>query len=121
MQELNRHLVTQKAEAERLLTAREADAAQLQQELTAMQQVEHSVPSMHAMHGRQNALQVDEWQMSISEAAANRYEKHDSDPTVKELLEDNRKLQVRLLHLSEPNPHPNSCLTSKVKQDSMAM
>jgi len=104
VQELNRHLVTQKAEAERLLTAREADAAQLQQEVTAMQQAEHSVPSMHAMHGTQNALRVDEWQMSIPEAVANRHEKHDSDPALKALLEDHRKLQVRSWHLSGPKP-----------------
>ncbi len=116
MQELNRQLVTQKAEAERLLAVREADAAQLQQEVTAMQQAEHSVPSLHPVHGRQNALRVDEWQMSISEAAANRYEKHDSDPAMKALLEDNRKLQVRSLHLSEPKSWQHgSCLMSKFK------
>ena len=93
-QELNRHLTNQKTEAERLLALREADAAQLQHELVAVQQAERSVPSALAIHHAHPGPQDGDWQMSISEAAANHSGKEPSDAAVQRLLEDRRKLQV---------------------------
>ncbi len=98
LQELNRHLTSQKTEGERLLAAREADTAQLQQELVAAQQAQCSMPSMHAMHGGTSGLQHGDWQMSISEAADDRREGQPSDAALRALLEDKRKLQVCLMY-----------------------
>ena len=83
-----------KSEAERLLAAREADVAQLQQELAAAQQAGRSMPSMHATHRGQPGLQQAGWQMSISEAAAMPFEEQPSEAALKALVEDKRKLQV---------------------------
>ncbi len=94
MQELNRHLTSQKSEAERLLAAREADVAQLQQELVAAQQAERSTPNMQLSQRRTTGLQHGDWQMSISEAADDIREERLSDAALRAFLEDKRKLQV---------------------------
>lgn len=93
-QELNERLTNQTSEGQRLLAAREADEAQLQQELLAIQQAERSMPSMHTMHYKHGQLQKSDWQMCISEAAGSCREEEPSDAALKALLEDKRKLQV---------------------------
>ena len=93
-QELNTHLAKQTSAAQRLLAAREADAAQLQQELLAAQQAERSMASMHAKHYKHGQLQERDWQMCISQAAESRREEQLSDAALKAALEDKRKLQV---------------------------
>ena len=90
-QDLNKRLAAQKADAERLLGAREADVAQLQCELAAAQ----SAPSAQDARSVRTVLpRPDGWQLSIAEAGAGQYSQEGSGADVKKLLEEKRSLQV---------------------------
>ena len=67
---------------------------QLQSELDATQQAGRSAPSMSATHCGKPGQLGSNWQMSIFEAASTHSGEQLSPAALKELTEENRKLQV---------------------------